>query len=261
MLSEVIVMAIIKTKKAFTLVELLVVIAIIALLMSILMPALRRAREIAKKTVCRSNFRQIGIVIAQYETEHEFDYRIAKKPYNKTWCWKNGTADYAHEFNQMKASVMATGLLKDHKMFFCPSIMNLDHDKNYDVNQMNGGTPPSYTIKELLDAHKQPAFWSSYVWIYKKETTQTRPYSEGGNTTVSVNNASSGAMIMDMTRYCWKVITNSTVGVSAEKLGIRQSYEHYNILMTDLSVVNPSDKDEDINPWLWNSDRWAGIWN
>lgn len=257
MLSEVIVMAIIKTKKAFTLVELLVVIAIIALLMSILMPALRRAREIAKKTVCRSNFRQIGIVIAQYETEHEFDYRRAKAPYNKTWCFVNATADYAHEYNRMKANVMATGLLKDHKMFFCPSIMNLDHNKNYDVNQMNGGTPPSYTIKELLDAHKQPAFWSSYVWIYKKETSATRPDSG----IASVNNASSGAMIMDMTRYCWKVIKNSSVGVSAEKLGIRQSYEHYNILMTDLSVVNPSDKDEDINPWLWNSDRWAGIWN
>jgi hypothetical protein len=30
--------------------------------------------------------------------------------------------------------------------------------------------------------------------------------------------------------------------------------------MTDLSVVNPSDKDEDINPWLWNSPNWAGNW-
>jgi prepilin-type N-terminal cleavage/methylation domain-containing protein/prepilin-type processing-associated H-X9-DG protein len=55
-----------KNKKAFTLVELLVVIAIIALLMGLLLPALARAREQAKRTICMSGLRQLTIAWMSY---------------------------------------------------------------------------------------------------------------------------------------------------------------------------------------------------
>jgi prepilin-type N-terminal cleavage/methylation domain-containing protein len=55
----------------FTLIELLVVISIIALLMSILMPALNRANRQAKAAMCKSNLHQWGIIFEMYTSEHD----------------------------------------------------------------------------------------------------------------------------------------------------------------------------------------------
>jgi len=58
-------------KRAFTLVELLVVIAIIALLMAILTPALRRAREQGRQAACASNLHQWGLIFTMYTGDHD----------------------------------------------------------------------------------------------------------------------------------------------------------------------------------------------
>lgn len=60
-----------KGESAFTLIELLVVIAIIALLLSIMVPSMRKAKEIARKVVCQSNTRQLGVAYGLYTDEND----------------------------------------------------------------------------------------------------------------------------------------------------------------------------------------------
>ena len=64
-------------RRAFTLIELLVVVAIIALLVSIMLPALEQAREEAKKVVCLSNLRQMAIAAQSYSLIYDGCYPIA----------------------------------------------------------------------------------------------------------------------------------------------------------------------------------------
>ncbi len=58
-------------KEGFTLIELLVVISIIAVLLSILMPALSRAKAATKAVICRSNLKQWGLITALYAEDNE----------------------------------------------------------------------------------------------------------------------------------------------------------------------------------------------
>lgn len=130
----------------FTLVELLVVIAIIALLMSILLPALRRAKESAKEISCRSNLRQVGLVIEMYLQEN--DYKMPKcndwgslTPSPPNWS-KRGSNRYSwyhpvdgHKLKPWEGDnnpydwgaywgTAYWGFVKDTDIFGCPSFKN-----------------------------------------------------------------------------------------------------------------------------------------
>lgn len=94
-----------KRTKGFTLIELLVVVAIIALLISILLPSLARAREITKRAVCASNMRGIGQSMKVYANDNTDWYPAA--PFDSTMS----TTGHSVRFIGQMSRNLTTGTL------------------------------------------------------------------------------------------------------------------------------------------------------
>ena len=96
-------------KKGFTLIELLVVIAIIALLMSILMPALSRVKTTAKAAACQSNLHQWGVIWMMFAEDNNghFQGGAGGESQTGTGRWPSVVRDY-YQDDKIRLCPMAT---------------------------------------------------------------------------------------------------------------------------------------------------------
>jgi len=119
-------------RNAFTLVELLVVIAIIAALLGVLIPALSSARETAKRTVCASSLKQLGLASAAYANEYML------LPYNYVTGPLTGSVSTTRGYNNFlltypinaadttpkwinQGLLYSLNYIKDPRVYYCPS--------------------------------------------------------------------------------------------------------------------------------------------
>ena len=108
----------------FTLIELLVVIAIIAILASLLMPAVRQAVERARQIVCASNLHQIYVGASSYASEHDGLYPAYSRRNNvmdsygeaSRWLRIAGEANWENH-----GKLYQSGYVSGGDIFYCPS--------------------------------------------------------------------------------------------------------------------------------------------
>ncbi len=145
-----------KNVAGFTLIELLVVIAVIALLLAILVPTLNMAKEHAKRVICSSHLKSIGMALVLYADENEGKLPQNDDPGHPYTAYR-GDKSYANHptgRTPMKLGwLYETGLIDVPQIFYCPS------------TRVEGYKYKSYT---------KPGVWGTLPQDYNTQVTPPR---------------------------------------------------------------------------------------
>jgi len=137
--------------KGFTLIELLVVMAIIAILAAMLMPALQRAREAARRTSCLNNIKELGTGLSMWQKDHGSLPEHHNSWYVYWWTQGGPPGDIIGSWGQL-----FPGYIGSAELYWCPS----------DSNDL----PPAQGQNLGAKVNEQARTYSSYVnekgWRY-----------------------------------------------------------------------------------------------
>jgi prepilin-type N-terminal cleavage/methylation domain-containing protein len=154
--------------KGFTLVELLVVISIIALLLSIMMPALQKARELSRRVTCTAHLHQQGIALSAYGTTYN---KFPPSVVPGGWPMGMGrpaqggslTSNTPPWLPAGQAVLLKEKFLADARNLFCPNAKThrLTYEITFRGNQMNPAINPLWP-----DGLNYMALWINYpYWV------------------------------------------------------------------------------------------------